>query len=229
MCRLERALSAAVALPRPTIAYSYVSATPLFEMEEEPPPLPIERQATALHGWKRATIVWSDGVPRLAGAVTRCPVDVESQAVCCLRSKSNFSMPGWLARDFYEPQHRAPADRCTCGFYAVPDRVSGLLDSTVGIGRAEVELHGQVVEHEDGWRAEKQRILGLTLDAECQRATCHLPAAYVVPIGVRSLTDLGGSLACRRCVEEFGIWNVAVLPAELAGILGTEIRLGQSL
>jgi hypothetical protein len=81
-------------------------------------------------------------------------------------------------------EHHAPAWDCSCGFYAVPaDQLHqwpypGLV--------AEVELSGVVIEHDRGYRAEHQRVVGLyddghvpTLDPKRRRA---IEAAYGVAI-----------------------------------------------
>lgn len=58
--------------------------------------------------------------------------------------------------------HLAPNWACTCGFYAVP---ADQINSHGYLGLiAEVELTGVVIEHEGGYRAEHQRIVGLYWD-----------------------------------------------------------------
>jgi hypothetical protein len=58
--------------------------------------------------------------------------------------------------------HDAPAAGCMCGFHAAKDRElalpylvgrndRGTVDRVLGL----VALYGRVIEHEDGWRAEK--------------------------------------------------------------------------
>lgn len=57
-------------------------------------------------------------------------------------------------------RHKAPRTQCSCGFYAVPS--DELCYPTIGGVRLLVELSGVVIEHEEGYRAQHQRIL------ECQ-------------------------------------------------------------
>ena len=58
--------------------------------------------------------------------------------------------------------HDAPASGCMCGFHAAKDREAalpylvgrddpGTVDRVLGL----VALYGRVIEHEEGWRAEK--------------------------------------------------------------------------
>lgn len=68
----------------------------------------------------------------------------------------------------------APNVGCRCGFYAVP---SDQLDSHVGYGAslsAEVELFGRVIEHERGYRAQRQRILSLTRTGVLRPPRCRM-------------------------------------------------------
>jgi hypothetical protein len=81
-----------------------------------------------------------------------------------------------------ENRHPAPARDCRCGFHAVPSRTdlwrlhfqkeSVILD---------VELAGVVIEHEFGWRAGHQAILGVQLPATCTKRWCGRPVAGVAP------------------------------------------------
>lgn len=96
----------------------------------------------------------------LVSGVAHAPLEIDGEAEC----------RGWL--DFID--HPAPQWDCTCGFYAVPaDR---LHEWPFGGLIAEVELSGVVIEHESGYRAQYQRVVGLyddggsTLAPERRRA-----------------------------------------------------------
>jgi hypothetical protein len=61
-----------------------------------------------------------------------------------------------------EPMHVAPAEGCSCGFYAFRELASSVrtsLSSDVVLGR--VELAGKVIEHDWGFRAQRARIVEL--------------------------------------------------------------------
>ncbi len=76
--------------------------------------------------------------------------------------------------------HDAPAIECTCGFHAVrhvdqlPEVTTVVADSVV----LDVELSGTVVEHEHGYRAEQQSVLGVRFPAAC--SWCGAEATRVV-------------------------------------------------
>jgi hypothetical protein len=89
-------------------------------------------------------------------------------------------------------RHRAPAVTCTCGFHAVRSvddlpMVTKVLAASVVL---DVELSGTVIEHERGYRAEHQSVLGIRFPSRCSR--CGGTASHV----------LRGRLwksACDRC------------------------------
>jgi hypothetical protein len=93
--------------------------------------------------------------------------------------------------------HRAPDIDCTCGFHAV-ERTELLGEVTTVLADSvvlEVELSGMVVEHERGYRAETQRVLGVRFPDRC--AWCDTPATRVAP-GRRWRSACGDCPASRR-------------------------------
>jgi hypothetical protein len=74
-----------------------------------------------------------------------------------------------------EGPHRAPGENCQCGFYAFrPDApLARRLEPRHDQWLLEVRLSGKVVVHEHGYRAEHQRVLGLSppVRCGCQRGT----------------------------------------------------------
>jgi hypothetical protein len=131
----------------------------------------------------------------------RC-YDVESRAVCQAGR-----------------EHRPPAWRCWCGFYATHD-LPTLLDiwqrehverSTVLL---EVQLSGRVVEHRSGWRAARQVVLAALWNRRC--AQCGEDASgFTLP----GRTGRPVVQVCAKCDPG------AVSPSTLAGHLGTEVGL----
>lgn len=111
--------------------------------------------------------------------------------------------------------HAAPALECSCGFHAVGDAealgdVTHVLADTVLL---DVELSGAIVEHERGFRAERQRIVGVRFPATC--SWCDGPALTVVP-GRRWRS------ACARCGAE----RRALVRADATGVLGIDVGFG---
>ncbi len=69
-------------------------------------------------------------------------------------------------------RHHPPVLRCTCGFYAMKSRERVLeehdeLTSGLCVVLLEVELFGKVIVCEHGYRAERQRILQLSIPRGC--------------------------------------------------------------
>lgn len=118
----------------------------------------------APRGWKAAQVLCSpDGRQlQLAGISVGGCYSVEDRAVC-VRGHP----------------HAPPDLGCACGFYALRRRrdAVSLLARRFGLGGGvvartllEVDLAGTVIEHDDGFRAEAQRVLAIRLLPWC--ATC---------------------------------------------------------
>lgn len=123
---------------------------------------------------------------RIAYLEVRC--DYESPP------KSTYRLTSWIYREHVlkpvedarcarskERGHVTPPDpACRCGFYGVPYHALDVLDRFRSYGqrvRLQVEFSGRVIEHERGYRAERQRIL------QVDRPTCgacgRKPATHV--------------------------------------------------
>src|SRR5690606_1467162 len=80
----------------------------------------------------------------------------------------------------------APHPNCTCGFYALPSKRDLMMTYTImGNAIALVQLSGTVIEHENGYRAERQTILQITdvtcgHGAGCGHGKDRGPAKYLV-------------------------------------------------
>ena len=86
-------------------------------------------------------------------------------------------------------RHRAPAESCMCGIYAVSTR-ERLLLSGYNVGRdpravvalGEVALAGKVIPGTRGWRAEKARPVRLFVPHEHWRLAARLEELYEIPV-----------------------------------------------
>lgn len=120
--------------------------------------------------------------------------------------------------------HPAPHPRGSCGFYgSTGDPLEWMLPEAALL---DVELFGRVIRHERGWRAEGQRVLGARFVHGC--AACLRPTADPVLVTAPAPVDTGGLLVSPRCprcarVWRAPTWGEVLEPAELAGLLGTEV------
>lgn len=125
--------------------------------------LPVEEVAAedAPRGWKCAQLLISPDrrAARFAGISIGCSYRADDTGTC-VRHRS----------------HHVPELSCECGFYAFFDREQavellgrrgGAAGGTVVRSLLEVELTGTVVEHERGYRAEHQRVLGVVVLPWC--------------------------------------------------------------
>jgi hypothetical protein len=161
---------------------------------------------------KLARLVEVDGrisfAPRYARELSN-PYEADADAVC--ESEAN---------------HTAPAPRCRCGFHGVAARDElWRLDMSPEAVILEVELAGKVIEHEFGWRAGHQSVLGLHLPALCARWGCRRATVGVAPgradayeLGMKPWTLLRPS--CARCAK-----RKLVTIADLASALGVEVTV----
>jgi hypothetical protein len=124
--------------------------------------------------------------------------------------------------------HRAPSAACRCGFYAVASRADlwrlGPAPEAVIL---DVELSGTVIEHEFGWRAGHQSVLGMHLPAWCTaKRRCRRQAVGVAPY--RSYEYEPGAAStwtrlrpvCGRCSK-----GRALTIPDIAGYLSGEVTL----
>jgi hypothetical protein len=110
---------------------------------------------------------------------------------------------------------RVPEWNCSCGFYARTTPAAGptawwLLD---------VELSGKVIEHENGWRAEKQRVLAAYAPAQC--AVCAAPASALGCTMVFLAFPRFVFSYCSRHTHA----PLEYSAPDLAGMLGTEVHM----
>ena len=104
-----------------------------------------------------------------------------------------------------------------CGFYATTKAALPELfhDYTSRVVTLEVQLHGTVVKHERGWRAQRQTVLGAWVRRHCWR--CGETAAGLV-------ADGKAGPVMPACKYEMGLRASAFSLSELSGMLGTELR-----
>lgn len=116
--------------------------------------------------------------------------------------------------------HGAPEEHCRCGFHAVKARNElWRLDPAREAVILEVELSGTVIEHEFGFRASRQAVLGVFLPATCTRWRCRRPTAGVAPyqssayeFELKPWTPLRP--VCERCGKRH-LWSLADLASDL--------------
>lgn len=183
----------------------------------------------ALRGWKTAQIlVTPDGSrAELWGVTVGSSYTAEDRARCVRRD--------------CDP----PALDCDCGFYAFKRRAEAvdLLRQTLGCNGLRdkallaVDLDGTVLQYERGYRAERQRVLGVQFERSCagcrergvgRRATCLAasPEFRVPPFGrlLGMATPSSGMLPVRPvCDEHVPDRGHAFGLAELAGLLRTDV------
>lgn len=115
--------------------------------------------------WKRAQVLLRPGRPdvRFAGTVRTAELYRPDDVFRCHRG------------------HRRLEPECSCGFYALPDRLA-LPASVMTTAVLQVELEGRVVRHRACLRAERQRVRAITFDGWCSYCT----GVAAVVAGVRS-------------------------------------------
>jgi hypothetical protein len=142
----------------------------------------------------------------------------------------------------------APGLDCECGFYAFKRRADALdlLRETLlanGLRHKAlltVELEGTVLQYEKGYRAERQRVLGVQLERICAVCRVHghgstatvlaasrqfrLPTYGRLPgVGAAGPATAGWWPVRPVCAEHVPDRSVVLGPSDLAGLLGTEV------
>lgn len=174
--------------------------------KREPPHIP--RQDPVL-GWKTLQVV-----PIADTYLLKGPVDlygVDATATC--RGPDRFQ----------HPDHPSPDWGCRCGFYALAERPEFY---EYGIFLARVELFGTVIEGDRGWRASRQRVLGLQA-----RPICPFGDRCSRPVGF--LTDYGHLFPV--CAHHGHLYKdlyrrtPLLTLADLSAAIGTEVTWGPDL
>lgn len=152
------------------------SASPAASASERTSPgIVTETSAEPIRAWKVARLVVSPsgrGV-RLASLNELVTHPVEGTAHCTAMRFSTF-------RDLHSHHYDAPHLDCTCGFYAWKTREQAAqMVSEGGLALLDIELFGKVIQHEHGYRAEKQRVLGVQIDPTCNHFMCVAPAVVI--------------------------------------------------
>lgn len=181
-------------------------------------PLPVRHQAEPLRGYKLAKLIRVMEQPKnelvvngtpcrgdeivFAGAVGNgMPYRVDDTAHC------------------YKALHEAADPDCSCGFYAMkkPSRVHPMLQGEDVI--LEVELFGRVICCESGYRAERQRVLSVTVARHCTFCGQE-PAGVIAWRGTAFAAPLFPVCERDSAASEDGLMALS----EVAGRLGTEVR-----
>lgn len=177
--------------------------------------LPRRTSDEPIRAWKQATIILHCGMPCFAGVTssgTRYSSDAYAECTAGWR-RAIYSGFGSYSGP---PTHRmGPVLDCSCGFYAMAEDEK----PTEGIV-LEVELYGTVIVCERGYRAQRQRVLGVTLPKMCANALCTADACLVAFVDdtLAGLCDEHAALVERTPLHAPGTIT------DLAGLLGTEVR-----
>lgn len=111
-----------------------------------------------IRAWRAITVAQIAGRYGLFPRYTVSPTLAALQLVVFSTAQNREITLDDIAKCGIGRDHRPPYPNCTCGFYAMKVR-----PDWPGEAVAEVELFGVVIEHEKGWRAERQRIISIEL------------------------------------------------------------------
>lgn len=172
-----------------------------------------------IRAWKQARLVYENGVYRFGGiGYTHTRYGVEGAAECSA-GEGNGWLSGLFSQSYsfqfttssgglisvptkVEPKpaardkHAAPDAECRCGFYALPDKPA----PHPTYACLEIELFGRVIEHERGYRAEKQRVLGATIARDAIAPTCQAKKCVGLERPAWFIRCHDGALRCARHV-----------------------------
>lgn len=186
------------------------------------PETPHEEQAEPVRALKGARLVLElDGVrfKALTAASTYAP---EATSECHCRDRDDYTFTGlsysylsavMAGRELPPGPHKRPTHDSKCGFYAW--KHGEPFPFTARTWLLEVDLYGRVIEHEHGYRAQKQRVLRASpVPGLMCEPPYHLVAAHD-----------GGHItaACGSCPDTP---SHPVTPERLRALLNVEIDLG---
>ena len=108
-------------------------------------------QEDPVTGWRGAQL------RRSGPTVVLRPLNVTSNLTIKPQRAKCYAANGVWVVSHPPENHPAPAEDCTCGFYAMKDRTAPDVEGNILL---RCDYYGKVIEHEHGYRAEWQRILG---------------------------------------------------------------------
>jgi hypothetical protein len=189
------------------MTYRELTAAPTSAIDTVQEDMPIlAHRAARLHPGRGGMTFASINKSQINGDIT---FGVDADATCHCRAEIPPSSSSWmLAGHPYPANHKTVPDlHGNCGWYAVPsDMDAWHAPNTVDLL---VELSGRVIEHEQGYRAEHQRVIEIRLPGcwlcgqptthalfdqdECKRFACenHL-APDLIPVRVGDIQRLFG-------------------------------------
>jgi hypothetical protein len=167
--------------------------------------LPVEHSEELVHGYKRAHIVILKAAqsPRgrhdevlFQGVGWNTPYRNEERARC---PGGNGGEPG--TRDYHATPGRQPVTDCQCGFWVVRER--GNMQGDAWTWVLEIELAGEIIVADHGWRGEWQRVLKVTAPDWCMACSAgdarrHVPARYIATL------EADGSKIGAVCADHAG-------------------------
>jgi hypothetical protein len=172
----------------------------------EDPPRPASCPVVAsphdgpLRAVKYAKLLWDSVAPfHGTGFAVMPPYAREATATCQAAAAGYFK--SWAEADpLGLAPHDAPHPDCTCGFYGLPSLRAADFSywgANCGYWRLDVELHGLVIEHTGGWRAQYQRVLAIAPPPPVPGRCCpHMTEG----IGYQLIEDRG-RVYCRRACD----------------------------
>lgn len=178
--------------------------------------LPHSTVTEPIEAVKYAQVRLDKYTPFIGGGMA-VPYPVSATAICGVAPHSAGAQLNFAKNDMDELRHRAPDLECSCGFWAARDI------TTMGYYNRgwliHVEFSGRVIEHEEGWRAEHQRVTSVEVPENCfyDGANCVRPARHLV-----LCPDFGPGLVYAACTEHVGD-RIVVDPEEVEEIIGVPV------
>lgn len=196
---------------------SWYSAVPALSAAEGTGPGLAERQQDEpITAWKQARLAFAGGryyfLP-LTG-VGGSGYDVEAVARC-VAVDFGSALYSYQGIGVGSAPHTAPSLDCSCGFYALTEPP----EDDPSLCLLEVDLYGRVIVCEKGYRAEKQRVLAVTVPTRCYY--CTETETHFVVFGE-------GEALGVRCGAHTPTDAIVVSVEQVAGVLGTEVRRATS-
>jgi hypothetical protein len=127
--------------------------------------------------------------PITAFRVWRVNEDLELQS---LGSDTSWPPGGWLTARCERKQHSAPHWGCSCGLYSAKEINTVLMLASIHMPQdlagpmivlGRVHLSGKVIEHDDGYRAERARVIQILPVSGSRSHAEAVAARYGVPVG----------------------------------------------
>lgn len=168
--------------------------------------LSVVSQQDPIVTWKRACLKLTERGIKLTKMLPVSCMEVipDAEAICLL----------------HPVEHKPPVLNCSCGFYAYNEKPEELYHYAI----LQVELSGVIIEHETGYRAQYQRVLGCFMPHKCAQGFCEGFFCNNLATTLVASPSYGGAIAIVSSCGNHEAKRRKISLSEVSNAIGIEVQ-----